>query len=68
VSGFPVPKKHHQKANDLIGSTPKPDRITEGQKGWNLEPLKSRFFGQRLATATAPQGTLNRCQRPINTV
>jgi hypothetical protein len=39
-------KKHNQKANDFIGSTPKPDRITEGQKGWNLEPLKGRFQGE----------------------
>jgi hypothetical protein len=43
VSGFSVPKKQLQKANDLIGSTPKPDRITEGQKGWNLEPQKDVF-------------------------
>jgi hypothetical protein len=43
VSGLSVPKKHSQKTNDLIGSTPKPDRITEGQRGWNLEPSKSIF-------------------------
>jgi hypothetical protein len=55
VSGFAVPKKHSQKANDFIGSTPKPDRITEGQKGWNLEPFKSRFSGHRRATATGLQ-------------
>jgi hypothetical protein len=46
VSGFSVPKKHSKKANDFIGSTPKPDRITEGQRGWNLEPSKRRFSGQ----------------------
>jgi len=39
MSGFTVPKKHGQKANDYIGSTSKPDRITEGQRGWNQEPV-----------------------------
>jgi hypothetical protein len=28
MSGFAVPKKIFKKANDLIGSTPKPDKIT----------------------------------------
>ena len=51
VSGFPVPKKHHEKANDLIGSTSKPDRITEGQRGWNLEPVVSGVGSASIAVA-----------------
>jgi hypothetical protein len=34
-----------KKANDLIGSTPKPDKITAGQWGSNLEPTKSPLSG-----------------------
>jgi hypothetical protein len=30
--GFGVPRKTRRKANDFIGSTPKPDRITADHK------------------------------------
>jgi hypothetical protein len=54
MSGLSVPRKIRRKANDLIGLTHKPDKITVDKEGWNLEPSKSRFF-QATALALALQ-------------
>jgi len=42
VSGLAVPRKTRRKPNDLIGSTPKPDRITADQRG--VEPVELGTF------------------------
>jgi hypothetical protein len=69
VSGvrFLSSEKARTKTNDFIGSTPKPDRITEGQRGWNLEPQKGISRSQprrRKIKTTTPMeyylGTKNR--------
>jgi hypothetical protein len=52
VSGLAIPRKTRENANDLICSTPKPDRITEDKMGWNLEPSKSQFSGRGRAVST----------------
>jgi len=37
LSGFSVPIKTLKKPNDMMPSTPKPDRITVDQIGWRVE-------------------------------